>query len=87
MAERATHARSRPRDEALAELTRRYFRSQGPATVGDFVWWSGLLTADAKRGLDIIRACVEGYGRFVGEAASPSVAAPPRSSVKPARSL
>jgi hypothetical protein len=42
------------RDEALAELTRRYFRSHGPATVRDFVWWSGLITADARRGLDIV---------------------------------
>ena len=30
------------RDEALAELSMRYFRSHGPATVRDFVWWSGL---------------------------------------------
>jgi hypothetical protein len=42
-----------PRDEALGELTRRYFRSHGPATIRDFVWWSGLTTVDAKRGLDI----------------------------------
>ena len=41
------------RDEALAELTRRYFRSHGPATIRDFVWWSGLTTADARRGLEI----------------------------------
>ena len=41
------------RDEALAELTRRYFRSHGPATIRDFVWWSGLTTVDAKRGLEI----------------------------------
>jgi hypothetical protein len=34
----------------------RYFRSHGPATVRDFVWWSGLVTADAKRGIEMIRA-------------------------------
>ena len=39
------------RDEALAELTKRYFTSHGPATVQDFVWWSGLTTADARRGI------------------------------------
>jgi winged helix DNA-binding protein len=44
------------RDEALAELTRRYFRSHGPATIRDFTWWSGLATADAKRGLEMNKA-------------------------------
>ena len=44
------------RDEALGELARRYFGSHGPATVRDFVWWSGLKTSDARRGLDIIHA-------------------------------
>ena len=49
--ERAPHARRLPRDEALAELTRRYFTAHGPATVRDFVWWSGLTVADTKAGL------------------------------------
>ena len=44
------------RDEALAELTRRYFISHGPATVRDFVWWSGLTVADAKAGLALVGA-------------------------------
>src|SRR5262249_49691812 len=44
------------RDEALSELATRYFQSHGPATVRDFVWWSGLTSAEAKRALDIIRA-------------------------------
>ena len=39
------------RDRALAELTRRYFTSHGPATIADFTWWSSLTTADARRGL------------------------------------
>jgi winged helix DNA-binding protein len=56
LAERAPNARVLQRDEALAELTLRYFRSHGPATIRDFVWWSGLTTADARRGLDMIRA-------------------------------
>lgn len=42
-----------PRDEALAELTRRYFRSHGPAAIPDFTWWSGLTVTDARRGLDV----------------------------------
>ena len=36
------------RDEALAKLARRYFTSHGPATLQDFVWWSGLTVADAQ---------------------------------------
>jgi len=49
--ERAPHARRLPRDEALAELTRRYFTAHGPATIRDFVWWSGLTVSDTKAGL------------------------------------
>jgi hypothetical protein len=56
LADRAPTARRFQRDEALAELARRYFRSHGPATIRDFVWWSGLKTADARRGLEMIRA-------------------------------
>lgn len=37
----------RPREEALAELARRYFTSHGPATVPDFAWWSGLTRTEA----------------------------------------
>lgn len=37
-----------PREEALAELARRYFRGHGPATQEDFVWWSGLGVRDAR---------------------------------------
>ena len=54
--DRAPDARRLARDEALAQLTRRYLRSHGPATLRDFVWWSGLTSADAKRGLEMIRA-------------------------------
>lgn len=42
------------REAALAELTRRYFTSHGPALIKDFVWWSGLTTADAKAGLALL---------------------------------
>jgi hypothetical protein len=51
--ERAPQARTLNRDEALAELARRYFTSHGPATLQDFVWWSGLTAADAKNGLEM----------------------------------
>lgn len=49
--ERAPATKTLDRDEALAELTRRYFRSHGPATLQDFVWWSGLTVEDARRGM------------------------------------
>lgn len=39
------------RDHALAELATRYFLSHGPATVRDFVWWSGLTVKDARAGI------------------------------------
>ncbi|MEV4532944.1 winged helix DNA-binding domain-containing protein [Asanoa sp. NPDC049518] len=38
-------------DDGLAELTRRYFTSHGPATVKDFAWWSSLTVAEIKRGI------------------------------------
>src|SRR5207249_4722958 len=49
--ERVPPARLLAADEALAELTTRYFTSHGPATVRDFAWWSGLTVAGATRGL------------------------------------
>lgn len=54
LAERAPTAKTLPRDEALAELTRRYFTSHGPATARDFAWWSGLTMADARAGLAMV---------------------------------
>lgn len=44
------------RDEALAELAGRFFTSHGPATLKDFVWWSGLTTGDARAGLEGVKA-------------------------------
>ena len=41
-------------DEALAELTKRYFTSRGPATLKDFSTWSGLTLTDAKKGLAMV---------------------------------
>ena len=45
-----------PEDEALAALTRRYFSSHGPATLKDFIWWSSLTAAQARRGLELLKA-------------------------------
>ena len=42
------------RDEALMLLTRKYFRSRQPATLEDFVWWSGLNISDCRRGIELL---------------------------------
>ncbi|MGH7555378.1 MAG: winged helix DNA-binding domain-containing protein [Longimicrobiales bacterium] len=65
IAERAPRASPLSRDEALDTLGRRFFRSHGPATIRDFVWWSGLTSADAKRALDMIKARREEVGGHV----------------------
>jgi len=49
--ERAPRAGSRTPPNPGAELAARYFVSHGPATVRDFVWWSGLTVAQAKRAI------------------------------------
>lgn len=54
--ERAPPARVLKRDEALAELTKRYFISHGPATVQDFAWWSGLTVADARHSVEMAKS-------------------------------
>lgn len=51
--ERVPKAPALDRDEALAALTRRYFASHGPATLRDFVWWSGLTVRDARLGIEL----------------------------------
>jgi len=43
------------RDEALAELARRYFTGHGPATLADYTWWSGLTTAGTRAGLEAVK--------------------------------
>jgi hypothetical protein len=59
--ERAPQANALRREEALVELTRRYFATRGPATLNDFTWWSGLTMADAQEGIEALKS------QFVGE--------------------
>lgn len=49
--ERVPASAMRTRDEALAELARRYVTGHGPAQAVDLAWWSGLTVADARTGL------------------------------------
>jgi hypothetical protein len=44
------------KEEALAELAKRYFTSHAPATLQDFIWWSGLQVKDARMGLESIKS-------------------------------
>ena len=42
------------RDEALAGFTYKYFQSHQPATLEDFVWWSGLNVSECKKGIALL---------------------------------
>lgn len=50
--ERVPSSKPFDRQEAIVALAERYFVSHGPATLQDYVWWSGLTVADAKTGLE-----------------------------------
>ncbi|MBI1282388.1 MAG: winged helix DNA-binding domain-containing protein [Anaerolineaceae bacterium] len=45
-----------PKEEALAELALRYFSSRGPATLADYVNWSGLPITEARAGLESVKS-------------------------------
>lgn len=52
--ERVPPAKDLHRDEALALLALRYFKSHSPASLADFVWWSGLTMGDARKAISFI---------------------------------
>jgi hypothetical protein len=47
--------KSVPKEEALAKLAARYFSGHGPASLQDFVWWSGLPVIDARKALESVK--------------------------------
>ena len=49
--DRVPMGKSVSREESLALLARKYFRSHGPATLEDFVWWSGLNSGECRQGI------------------------------------
>lgn len=53
LSERVHAKKTLAKDEALALLAKKYFTSRGPATLADFVWWSGLPVADARSALEM----------------------------------
>jgi hypothetical protein len=48
---RVPHSEKISKKDSLVNLASIYFNSRGPATVKDFMWWSGLNLADAKFGI------------------------------------
>ena len=42
------------RDETLMLLTRKYFQSRQPASLEDFVWWSGLNIGECRKGIELL---------------------------------
>ncbi len=63
--ERLPPAPSRTREEALAELGRRYVQGHGPAQIADLSWWSGLSVRDAGTAMEsatppLVRETFEG---------------------------
>jgi hypothetical protein len=44
------------KEEALYKLASKYFESHSPATLQDFIWWSGLSVSDAKHSLELIKS-------------------------------
>jgi hypothetical protein len=78
--ERVPKQSSRTREASLAELARRYFTTRGPATLQDFIWWSGLTAADAKAAIahadkHIARETIAGTTYWLATATSSRVPA------------
>jgi hypothetical protein len=49
--EHAPSARRLDRDDAIAELTLRYFTGHGPATERDLAYWAAMTLSDVRKGL------------------------------------
>ena len=69
--------RALDREEALAELALRYFRSHGPATVADLARWTKLSLTDARAGLAAVRgeldALVVGGTEYLMDPGTPAL--------------
>lgn len=55
LAERVPFKKLLKREEAAAELARRYFTSHGPAALPDFAWWSGLPVKECRQAIEAIK--------------------------------
>jgi len=54
--ERAPSKHDLSKEESLATLARMYFTGRCPASMQDFMWWSGLTTGDARLAIDSVKA-------------------------------
>jgi hypothetical protein len=54
--ERVPKRKTMNKDEALATLAQKYFTSHCPATLQDFIWWSGLPISNARHALEMIKS-------------------------------
>lgn len=57
--ERVPETPALDREEALVRLATLYFGTRGPATAGDFAWWSGLTAGDAREGIRLAGGALE----------------------------
>lgn len=83
MDSRVPEFRPLAREEALAALARRYFTSRSPASLQDFIAWSGLTAADARTGLEavkeqLVEEKIEGKSYWVCSAGQPREFNPPK---------
>lgn len=65
LAERVPIKKTFSKEEALAILAKKYFASHSPATLPDFIWWSGLPVADARKALEMNKSTL--ISETVGE--------------------
>jgi len=57
--ERVPQSKPLTTEEALTELTKRYFQSHGPAQARDFSWWSGLTLTDVRKGIELLGSTLQ----------------------------
>jgi hypothetical protein len=72
-------------DDAIVEIARRYFISHGPATLTDFVGWTGLKITEGRKGLEaisgeLVKEEINDVDYWMPESAAASVKIPRSSS-------
>ncbi|RPD38246.1 winged helix DNA-binding domain-containing protein [Chitinophaga barathri] len=72
--ERVPPVRKMSTEEALAQFLHRFFITRGPATIQDFVYWSGLTIKEARAGLDGLPSSIEKEGDYYFVPATPKAA-------------